>query len=127
PLLDLLRGANMRIAVIGAGAAGITAAYELAKGGAEVDVYEASDTVGGLARSFNLWGQRVDLGPHRFFSNDLKVNQVWLEGRGVDYEMVDRLTRIYYKKKFFNYPLKATNALWNMGLFTAVHCVGSYV
>jgi len=117
----------MRIAVIGAGAAGITAAYELAKGGAEVDVFEASDTVGGLARSFDLWGQRVDLGPHRFFSNDLKVNKVWLEVVGRDYEMVDRLTRIYYKKKFFNYPLKATNALKNMGLLTAIHCVGSYL
>lgn len=117
----------MRIAVIGAGAAGITAAYELVKGGADVEVFEAGDTVGGLARSFDLWGQRVDLGPHRFFSNDLKVNKLWLEVVGKDYEMVDRITRIYYKKRFFDYPLKATNALWNMGIPTAVHCVCSYM
>jgi protoporphyrinogen oxidase len=117
----------MRIAVIGAGPAGITAAYELAKGGAEVHVYEASESIGGLSRSFDLWGQRVDLGPHRFFSNDLRVNKVWLEVVGRDYEMVDRITRIYYKKKFFDYPLKATNALKNMGLLTAVHCVCSYM
>ena len=117
---------NMRIAVIGAGAAGITAAYELTKGGAEVEVFEAGDTVGGLARTFDLWGQKVDLGPHRFFSNDLRVNKLWLEVVGTDYEMVDRLTRIYYKKRFFNYPLKPTNALWNMGLVNAATCMLSY-
>ncbi|MFO0865498.1 MAG: FAD-dependent oxidoreductase [Gemmataceae bacterium] len=116
----------MRVAVIGAGAAGITAAYELAKGGADVDVYEAGDAVGGLARTIDLWGQKVDLGPHRFFSNDLRVNKLWLEVVGQDYDMVDRLTRIYYKKRFFDYPLKPANALWNMGIFKAVSCVMSY-
>lgn len=116
----------MRVAVIGAGAAGITAAYELAKGGADVEVFEAGDAVGGLARTFELWGQKVDLGPHRFFSNDLRVNRLWLEVVGQDYEMVDRLTRIYYKKRFFNYPLKPANALWNMGIFQAIRCVASY-
>lgn len=117
----------MRIAVIGAGPAGITAAYELVKGGAEVEVFEAGECVGGLARSFELWGQTVDLGPHRFFSNDLRVNKLWLEVMGNDYAMVDRLTRIYYKRRFFNYPLKPTNALWNMGIFNAVGCVASYL
>lgn len=117
----------MRVAVIGAGPAGITAAYELVKGGAEVEVFEAGEQVGGLARSFELWGQTVDLGPHRFFSNDLRVNKLWLEVVGTDYAMVDRLTRIYYKKRFFNYPLKPANALWNMGILNAVACVASYV
>jgi protoporphyrinogen oxidase len=117
----------MRVAVIGAGPAGITAAYELVKGGAEVEVFEAGASVGGLSRSFELWGQTVDLGPHRFFSNDLRVNKLWLEVVGTDYAMVDRLTRIYYKKKFFNYPLKPANALKNMGLLTAIACVGSYL
>jgi protoporphyrinogen oxidase len=116
----------MRVAVIGAGPAGITAAYELVKGGAEVEVFEAGEHIGGLARSFKLWDQTVDLGPHRFFSNDLRVNKLWLEVVGKDYEMVDRLTRIYYKKRFFNYPLKPTNALWNMGLFNAAACMFSY-
>jgi protoporphyrinogen oxidase len=117
----------MRVAVIGAGPAGITAAYELVKGGAEVEVFEAGATVGGLSRSFELWGQTVDLGPHRFFSNDLRVNKLWLEVIGKDYAMIDRLTRIYYKKKFFNYPLKPANALKNMGVITAINCVASYM
>ena len=117
----------MRVAVIGAGPAGITAAYELVKGGAEVEVFEAGPTVGGLSRSFELWGQTVDLGPHRFFSNDLRVNKLWLEVIGKDYAMIDRLTRIYYKKCFFNYPLKPANALINMGIPNAVACLASYV
>ncbi len=117
----------MRVAVIGAGPAGITAAYQLAKAGVGVDVFEASDTVGGLSRSFDLWGQRVDLGPHRFFSNDRRINELWLEVAGSDYRMVDRLTRIYYRQRFFHYPLKPADALWNMGIGTATACVWSYL
>ena len=116
-----------KIAVIGAGPAGITAAYELSKKGHEVEVFEASPHVGGLSKSIDLWNQRVDLGPHRFFSNDTKVNQVWLEVVGKDYKMVDRLTRIYYKKKFYYYPLKPFDALKKLGLGTAFLCVMSYM
>jgi protoporphyrinogen oxidase len=116
----------MRVAVIGAGAAGLTAAYELIKGGAAVDVYEAGDAVGGLARTITLWGQKVDLGPHRFFSQDRRVNRFWLEIVGRDYRMVNRLTRIYYRRRFFHYPLRAGNALWNMGPWNALCCLASY-
>ncbi len=116
----------MRVAVIGAGPAGITAAYQLAKGGAQVEVFEAGSAVGGLSRSFELWGQTVDLGPHRFFSQDRRVNDLWLEVAGNDYRMVDRLTRIYYGKRFFDYPLKPGNALKNMGLASAASCMASY-
>ena len=66
----------MKIAVIGAGPAGLTAAYEIAKAGHEVEVFEASPYVGGMCRSFDLWGQTVDLGPHRFFSSDPRVNRL---------------------------------------------------
>jgi protoporphyrinogen oxidase len=116
----------MKVAVIGAGPAGMTAAYQLAKGGASVEVFEAGDRVGGLARSLDLWGQRVDMGPHRFFSSDARVNRLWLEVVERDYAMVDRLTRIYYKKRFFLYPLKPANALWNLGFFEAARCIFSY-
>ncbi len=116
-----------KIAVIGAGPAGITAAHELVKLGADVEVFEASESVGGMAKSINLWGYTVDIGPHRFFSSDTRVNEAWLEVVGRDYEMVDRLTRIYYKKKFFYYPLKALNALGNLGVFEAGLCFLSYL
>lgn len=116
----------MKIAVIGAGPAGITAAYQLVKAGMEVDVYETSSQVGGLAKTIVLWNQKVDLGPHRFFSGDARVNQLWLEVVGQDYEMVNRLTRIYYQKKFFFYPLKPFDALFNLGLLKSASCIISY-
>ena len=117
----------MRVGIIGAGPAGITAAYQLSKAGAHVEVYEAGDNVGGLSRTIDLWGQKVDLGPHRFFSDDRRVNDVWLDVVGSDYRMVDRLTRIYYQNRFFHYPLKPANALWNMGIGNAVGCMASYL
>jgi protoporphyrinogen oxidase len=116
----------MKVAVIGAGPAGMTAAYELAKHTKDIDVYEASDSVGGLAKSIELWGQTVDIGPHRFFSSDRRVNEAWLEVVKHDYEMVDRLTRIYYKGKFFHYPLKPFDALSNLGLWEATLCMLSF-
>lgn len=115
-----------RVAVIGAGPAGITAAYELAKSGVEVEVFEASPQVGGLAKTIDLWNQKVDLGPHRFFSSDTRVNKLWLELAKGEYEMVNRLTRIYYKNKFYYYPLKPFDALKNLGIFEAAACVASF-
>jgi protoporphyrinogen oxidase len=117
----------MRVAVVGAGPAGITAAYQLAKRGVQVTVFEASQAVGGMAQTISLWGQKVDLGPHRFFSSDARVNRLWLEVAGDDYAMVDRLTRIYYRRRFFYYPLQPLNALWNMGIVEAARCVLSYL
>ncbi len=117
----------MRVGVIGAGPAGITAAYQLAKGGATVEVFETDAAAGGLSRTIPLWGQHVDLGPHRFFSADPRVNQLWEEVTGDDYRLVDRLTRIYYKRRLFHYPLKPFDALRKMGVFEAGRCVGSYL
>lgn len=116
----------MRVAIIGAGPAGITAAYELAKSSVKVEVYEASSQVGGLAKTIQLWNQKVDLGPHRFFSSDKRVNTLWLEVVGKEYRMVDRLTRIYYKNRYFHYPLKPLDALVNLGFYQASLCMLSY-
>lgn len=113
------------IAVIGAGPAGATAAYELFKAGHRVQLFEASPFVGGMARTFELWDQKVDVGPHRFFSSDARVNRLWLEVVGKDYRMVERLTRIFYDGKFFDYPLQATNALKGLGLAEAARCMAS--
>lgn len=118
---------KMKVAVIGAGPAGATAAYMLAKRGVEVDLYESAPYVGGMSRSFELWGQTVDIGAHRFFSSDPRVNKLWLEVVGKDYKMVNRLSRIMYDNKFYDYPIKAGNALKNLGLWESILCVGSYV
>jgi len=116
----------MRIAVIGAGPAGLSAALALVKHEVSVDIYEATDKVGGMCCSIELWNQKVDLGPHRFFSNDKRVNEFWLEVVGDEYEMVNRQTRIFYKNKFFDYPLKIGNVLSNLGLIESAACVISF-
>jgi protoporphyrinogen oxidase len=115
-----------RVGIIGAGPAGLTAAYRLQQLGAEVTVFEAADTVGGLARSFDLWGQRVDLGPHRFFSSDDRVNRLWHEVLQDEYRMVSRQTRIYYRQRFFDYPLRVSNVIKNLGLRDIFEAVSSY-
>lgn len=117
---------KLKVAVIGAGPAGSTAAYELAKKGVEVHLYEAAPFVGGMSRSVDMWGQTVDIGAHRFFSSDPRINSLWLEVIGKDYEMVNRLSRIRYRNKFYDYPIKVSNALKNLGLFESFLCVMSY-
>ncbi len=117
----------MKIAIIGAGPAGLTAAYELAKQGIEVEVFEAGKSPGGMAKTIALWGQRADLGPHRFFSKDKRVNELWLEVLKDDYQIVNRLTRILYDRKFYNYPLSPLNAFKNLGLWKALVCFAYYV
>lgn len=119
---------SKRVAAIGAGPAGITAAYQLSKSkDVSVDLFEASTSVGGLAKSIQLWNQTVDVGPHRFFSSDKEVNTLWLEVVSNDYRMVDRLTRILYNNKFYFYPLKPFDALAKLGFFEAAHCLFSFV
>ena len=79
----------MRVAIIGVGPAGLAAGEVLSGRDVKVEVFEASDTVGGMARSFALWRKTVDLGPHQFFSQDPTVNQFWLDVVGPDVRMVE--------------------------------------
>lgn len=116
-----------KIVILGAGPAGLTAAYELSKSqDHQIQLIEISSEVGGMARSFQLFNQIVDVGPHRFFSSDSRINSLWLEVIGKEYKMVNRITRIYYQNKFYNYPLKAFNALSNLGILQTALCLGSY-
>jgi len=117
----------MRVAVIGAGPAGLTAAFQLQQAGVSVDLFEASASVGGMASSINLWGHRVDFGPHRFFSRDERINRFWHGFIDPDYVTVERITRIFYQGKFFEYPLRPGNVLANLGIVDATQCVASYL
>ncbi|MCK0144106.1 FAD-dependent oxidoreductase [Arenibacter sp. F26102] len=107
-----------KILVIGAGPAGLTAAYQLSKRTTvKVSVFEASNSVGGLSKSLKLWGQTVDLGPHRFFSKDNRINKLFHELAKGKYSIVNRKTRIYYNRRFFEYPLRFFNVLSNVSIF----------
>jgi protoporphyrinogen oxidase len=116
----------MKILIIGAGPAGLSCAYELVKAGRDVEVFEASEYVGGMSRSFDLWGQRVDVGPHRFFSKEKKVNSFFYEVLKDDFIVVNRLTRIRYDSRFFSYPLKLGNVFKNLNLLTIVRILWDY-
>ena len=92
--------------IIGAGPAGLTAAYELLQSGKEnVLILEKNDKVGGLASTKVFGKYSYDIGPHRFFTKNEEINELFLKMLGKDAVKVNRLTRIYYKKKYFNYPL----------------------
>jgi len=117
---------SARVLVIGGGPAGLTAAYELAKNGQEVIVIEKDSQVGGIAKTINYKGYLFDLGGHRFFTKYPEVQKIWQEVLPDDFLTRPRLSRIYYRGKFFYYPIKPFNALWNLGPLTAISSVFSY-
>jgi protoporphyrinogen oxidase len=115
------------VVVIGAGPAGLTAAYALTKRGAPVTVLEADTVVGGISRTVERDGWRFDIGGHRFFTKVPVVEQLWHEILpDEEFLLRPRMSRIYYDGKFFDYPLRAMNALRNLGLLEAIRCVLSY-
>ena len=108
------------VVIVGAGPAGLTAAYLLSKDGVRTTVLEASDTVGGISQTAQYKGFRFDIGGHRFFTKIGPVQELWDEILGDEFISVPRLSRIFYGGKFFDYPLKAGNALRGLGLVNAV-------
>jgi protoporphyrinogen oxidase len=115
------------VAIIGAGPAGLTAAYLLSKKQVPVLVLEADPVyVGGLAKTVSYKGFHFDIGGHRFFSKSKEVEDLWTELLPDDMLIRPRSSRIYYRGKFFAYPLRAGEALRKLGLIEAARCVLSY-
>lgn len=115
------------VVVIGGGPAGLTAAYELTRRRAPVIVYEQDAQVGGLARTVEHEGFRFDIGGHRFFTKVPVVEQLWREVLGPDFLTRPRLSRIYYRGRFFMYPLRPFNVVRNLGPWTSLLVLASYV
>jgi protoporphyrinogen oxidase len=116
----------MKVIVLGAGPAGLAAALDLCKRGAEVIVLERAEGVGGISRTVNYKGYYFDLGGHRFFTKFDEVQRLWEEVLGEDFLLRPRLSRIFYGGRFFDYPLRATNALRNLGPVESARCAASY-
>jgi len=112
--------------VVGAGPAGLTAAYELSKLGARATVVEADHQVGGLSRTVNYRGYRFDIGGHRFFSKVPLINELWHEILQEEFLTRSRLSRIHYGGRYFEYPLKAFNTLAGLGPLEALQIGLSY-
>jgi protoporphyrinogen oxidase len=116
------------VVIAGAGPGGLTAAYLLTKRREHPVVLEADDQVGGISRTVVRDGWRFDLGGHRFFTKVPEVEELWHEilPEG-DFMLRPRMSRIYYRGRFIDYPLRALNALRNLGLWESVLCGFSYV
>lgn len=115
------------IVILGAGLAGLATGYELTKAGHQVTLIEKEKEVGGLARTLNVNGFRFDTGPHRWYTKNDMVNGWMLKLLGREIIKVPRLTRIYFDKTFFHYPIKLKSTLLGMGLMKTFMAVFDYV
>jgi protoporphyrinogen oxidase len=114
--------------ILGTGPAGLGAAMELVKNGVkDIILIDKNKIVGGLSRTELFDGYRFDVGPHRFFTKNSEINALWKNTLGNDFIPVERLTRIYYKNKYFNYPIKAVDALMKMGMIESTHALLSFL
>jgi protoporphyrinogen oxidase len=115
------------VAIIGAGPAGLTAAYVLARRGIPVTVLEADPQyVGGISRTVEHDGFRFDIGGHRFFTKAKAIDDLWTDILPDGFIVKERLSRIFYAGKFFAYPLKPLEALRKIGPAEALACLASY-
>ena len=114
------------VVIIGAGPAGLAAGYEFIQRGICPIILERASVVGGISRTESYKDFNFDIGGHRFLTKNEEINQLWENMLGPDFLTVNRLSRIYYQGKFFNYPLRPANALLNLGPLESLHVLLSY-
>ncbi|HLE99497.1 MAG TPA: Gfo/Idh/MocA family oxidoreductase [Gaiellaceae bacterium] len=119
--------ARVGTAILGGGPAGLTAAYVLGLRGEPGAVFEADGTVGGIAKTVEFNGYRFDLGGHRFFTKLQPIAALWEEMLGDDFLTRPRMSRIFYKGKFFAYPIRAKDVVGRLGVVEATRCALSYL
>src|SRR5438034_8718922 len=106
-----------KVAIIGAGPAGLTAGYLLSKEDVGVVVLEADPVyVGGISRTVTYNGFHFDIGGHRFFSKSKAVEDMWTEVLSNDMLVRPRSSRLFYRGKFFSYSLCPLEELHNHGV-----------
>jgi len=113
--------------IMGAGPAGLAAGYHLQKNGIHSVLMEADSQVGGISKTIQYNGYYFDLGGHRFFTKLNEVYELWNEVLGDNFRKTPRLSRIYYRNKYFNYPLTAMNAFFGLGPASTISVMCSYL
>ncbi len=120
------RQESLPVAVLGGGPAGLTAAYRLVQRGLPVVLFEADDEVGGLARTVVRDGYRFDLGGHRFFTKSAEVEALWEDLLGPEMLVRPRLSRIYWRGRFIEYPLRPADVFAKVGPLELTRSLASY-
>jgi protoporphyrinogen oxidase len=118
---------NAQTLVLGGGPAGLTAGYLLGRAGRGVTVLEAEGQVGGLAKTVEIDGYRFDLGGHRFFTKSLEVDTLWHEILGDEFLRRPRMSRIYWNKRYLDYPLRGPDVIRKLGPVELTRCMASYL
>ena len=113
--------------VLGGGPAGLTAGYLLTRAGRDVVVLEAEDQVGGLAKTVEVDGYRFDLGGHRFFTKSIEVDTLWHEVLGEEFLLRPRMSRIFWNKRYLDYPLRGPDVIKKLGPVEVIRCMASYL
>lgn len=116
-----------KVIIMGGGPAGLAAGYALSKKGQRVTILEKEKQVGGISKTVEENGYRFDLGGHRFFTKIDEVEELWDDVLEEEFLLRPRLSRIYYRGKFFDYPIKPFNALSGLGIYESVLIVCSYI
>jgi protoporphyrinogen oxidase len=118
---------SMQPVIIGGGPAGISAAHTLVDRKIPCLLLEKDMQIGGLCKTLEYKGCRCDIGGHRFFTKNHEIMAIWEKTLGDEFLSRQRLSRIYYRGKFFHYPLKVGNALAGLGPAESLKIVSSYL
>jgi len=121
-----MKDQNKGIVIMGGGLTGLSSGYILAKSGLSVKVFESDSTVGGLSKTIVRKGFRFDLGGHRFFTKDRKIDDFVKDLMGDELISVPRKSKIYMRGKYFDYPLKPVNAFFGLGFATTTKIIFDY-
>ncbi len=114
------------VVIIGTGPAGLACAYKLGKMGHPVCVIEKDSNPGGLCQTINYKGFLFDIGGHRFLTKSKIIQEIWHEIIRSGLQRVIRLSRLYYRNRFFDYPLSFFKSFWNLGIIESFRCLSSY-
>jgi len=126
--MENIKSKSYECCIVGAGPAGLGAALELtARGITNILIIDKNVSIGGLSRTDVFNGVRFSLGPHRFFTKNKEVNKIWHDTLGKDFKSVSRLTRIFYKKRYFNYPIKPLDVLVKLGPIESLQVIFSFI